>query len=137
MVTNVLGERLATEAFAPERFAELLESGKVAGRRNRQIIDDWVNQSEWFSWAAPGGGYTSFVKFHGQLSSWDICSELLEPPYHTYLVPGSCYHDRFDDHIRFGFGGRSAHRVPEALERIDQYCREKLGVREQAERISA
>lgn len=137
MVTNVLGERLATEALAPERFAELLELGKVAGRRNRQIIDDWVNESEWFSWAAPGGGYTSFVKFHGPLRSWDICSELLEPPYHTYLVPGSCYHDRFDDHIRFGFGGRSAHRVPEALERIDQYCQEKLGTMEQAERIPA
>lgn len=137
MVTNVLGERIAYEALAPDRFPDLLESGKIDGRRNRQLIDEWVRRSELFSWAPPDGGYTSFVRFHAPLSSWEICRELLEPPYRTYLVPGMCYHERFDDHIRFGFGGRSAGQVPEALSRIDQYCRETLGVGITAERVSA
>jgi len=137
MVTNVLGERIACEALDPARFPALLESGKVAGRRNRQIIDDWVRRSDLFSWSPPDGGYISFVQFHAPLSSWDICSELLEPPYRTYLVPGMCYHERFDDHIRFGFGGRSAGRVPEALAQIDRYCQEKLGVTAGAARVTA
>ncbi len=137
MVTNVLGERLACEALAPERFPDLLESGKVTGRRNRALIDQWIGNSELFSWSPPDGGYISFVRFHAPLSSWDICQELLEPPYRTYLVPGICYHDQFDDHIRFGFGGRSAGQVPEALARIDQYCEDKLGTTATAERVPA
>jgi aspartate/methionine/tyrosine aminotransferase len=138
MVTNVLGERLASEALDPARFPNLLESGKIAGRRNRQIIDGWVRRnSELFSWTPPDGGYISFVKFHAPLSSWDICRELLEPPYRTYLVPGICYHERFDDHVRIGFGGKSAGQVPEALARIDQYCQDALGAATREERVSA
>lgn len=137
MVTNVLGERIACEALAPDRFPDLLEAGKVTGRRNRALIDEWVRDSEFFSWSPPDGGYISFARFHAPLSSWDICQELLEPPYRTYLVPGSCYHDRFDDHIRLGFGGRSAGQVPEALARVDQYCQDKLGAGVGAARVSA
>ena len=137
MVTNVLGERLASAALAPERFPALLEAGKITGRRNRQLIDEWIQTNPLFSWLPPDGGYISFVKFHAPLSSWDICMELLEPPYRTYLVPGSCYHERFDDHIRLGFGGKSARQVPEALARLEQYCQDKLAGSADAERISA
>jgi aspartate/methionine/tyrosine aminotransferase len=137
MVTNVLGERLACEALDPLRFSTLLESGKVAGRRNRQLIDEWVQRNPLFSWSAPDGGYISFVQFHAPLNSWDICRELLDPPYRTYLVPGVCYHERFDDHIRFGFGGKSAGQVPEALARIDQYCQDKLGAVALEQRVPA
>jgi aspartate/methionine/tyrosine aminotransferase len=137
MVTNVLGERLACEALDPARFPELLEAGKVTGRRNRALLDEWVRSNELFSWAPPDGGYTSFVRYHGPQSTWDVCQELLEPPYRTYLVPGSCYHDRFDDHIRLGFGGRSARQVPEALARIDQYCQDTLGAATREQRVSA
>jgi aspartate/methionine/tyrosine aminotransferase len=137
MVTNVLGERIACEALAPDRFPELLEAGKVTGRRNRALIDEWVQGSELFSWSPPDGGYISFARFHAPLSSWDICQDLLEPPYRTYLVPGSCYHERFDDHIRLGFGGRSAGQVPEALARLDQYCQDKLGAVSGVARVSA
>jgi aspartate/methionine/tyrosine aminotransferase len=137
MVTNVLGERLACEALDPSRFSTLLESGKVAGRRNRQLIDEWVQRNPLFSWSAPDGGYISFVQFHAPLNSWDICRELLDPPYRTYLVPGVCYHERFDDHIRFGFGGKSAGQVPEALARIDQYCQDKLGAVALEQRVPA
>jgi aspartate/methionine/tyrosine aminotransferase len=139
MVTNVLGERLACEALDPARFPELLEAGKRVGRQNRRLIDEWVQRSQIFSWTPPDGGYISFVRFDAPLSSWDICQELLEPPYRTYLVPGICYHDRFDDHIRLGFGGKSARQVPEALARIDQYVQDKLGANalDQTERVPA
>ncbi|MPZ24642.1 MAG: aminotransferase class I/II-fold pyridoxal phosphate-dependent enzyme [Dehalococcoidia bacterium] len=127
MVTNVLGERLAAEALAPDRFPHLLEVGKAAGRRNRQIIDAWIRQSGMLSWVPPAGGFTSFARFEAPLSSWDLCRELLEHPYRTYLVPGICYHERFDDHVRIGFGGKSADQIPQALARIDEYRAQRLG----------
>ncbi|MGH2614432.1 MAG: aminotransferase class I/II-fold pyridoxal phosphate-dependent enzyme [Thermomicrobiales bacterium] len=137
MVTNVLGERIACEALDPARFPGLLEGGKATGHRNRQSIDEWVRRSTLFSWSPPDGGYISFVRFHAPLSSWDICQELLEPPYRTYLVPGSCYHERFDDYVRLGFGGKSAGQVPDALARIDQYCQDRLGAGALEQRVSA
>lgn len=128
MVTNVLGEQLALAALDPTRYERLLETGKEAGRRNRRIINDWIRESEVFSWSPPDGGFTSFVRCSLPLSSWDLCRDLLESPYRTYLVPGLCYHERFDDHVRIGFGGKSAHQIPEALVRIDRFCSERLGI---------
>lgn len=126
MVTNVLGERLAAEALAPQRFPRLLEAGKETGRRNREIIDAWIRERGIFSWVPPAGGFTSFARFEAPLSSWDLCRELLEPPHRTYLVPGACYHERFDDHVRIGFGGKSADQIPQALARIDEYWAHRI-----------
>lgn len=126
MVTNVLGERLATEALNPNVYSHLLESGMAIGRRNREVIREWIDQHDAFAWTAPSAGYTSFVHFQLPVTSWDLCMDLLKTPYNTYLVPGVCYHERFDDYVRVGFGGKSADTIQPALDRIEAYCRSRI-----------
>jgi hypothetical protein len=45
---------------------------------------------------------------------------LLEEPYRTYLIPGSCY--GYEGHVRFGFGpGTPLARVEAGMGQIDRF----------------
>ena len=41
------------------------------------------------------------------MTSWDLCRTLIGEPYGTYLVPGVCYGEEFDNHVRLGFGAET------------------------------
>lgn len=124
MVTNHLGELLATRALEPETYWRLLESGKEIGQRNLQAIRAWLDGNPIFSWVEPGAGFISFVRFRLEISSWDLCRTLLEEPYRTYLVPGICYGPEFDRYVRIGFGGKGAEHVPAGLKQLEAFCQQ-------------
>jgi aspartate/methionine/tyrosine aminotransferase len=124
MVTNHLGEQLATRALERTTYARLLESGKAIGRQNLQALRTWLQSNPVFRWVEPGAGFISFPRFDLDVSSWDLCRQLLDEPYKTYLVPGVCYGLEYQNYVRIGFGGKGAERVPEGLRQLDRFCNE-------------
>ena len=128
MVTNHLGELLATRALEPANYRRVLESGKAIGRQNLQALRAWIGGNPIFDWVEPGAGYISFARFNLEMSSWDLCRTLLDEPYKVYLVPGICYGPEFDHYVRVGFGGKGAEKVPEGLDHLQAFCWQAAGV---------
>jgi aspartate/methionine/tyrosine aminotransferase len=122
MVTNHLGELLATRALEPDTYVRLLESGKTLGRQNLEALRGWMQANPVFRWVEPGAGFISFARFNLEMSSWDVCRALLGDPYRTYLVPGVCYGPEYEQYVRIGFGGNGSERVPDGLRQLDRYC---------------
>ena len=68
---------------------------------------------------ASGGGFLAFPSYDLDLPSWDLCIRLLQEPYRTYLIPGSCY--GYEGRA-FGFGPGTPLSVVEAgMEQIDRF----------------
>src|SRR5207245_1907763 len=117
---------------------ELKAVCEIAGRHGAYVISDelykaleWTgkptpslaNASEWiatngtFHWVAPQGAFLSFPSYDLDIPSWDMCLRLLDAPYRTYLVPGSCY--GYEGYVRLGFGpGTAAETIRAGLDQI-------------------
>lgn len=129
MVNDVFGERLGTAALEPATWERLLADGKTIGRRNRQLVVDWLSGNSLFTGVIPGGAFTSFPRFDLPVTSWDLCRALIGEPYRTYLVPGVCYGNEFDNHVRLGFGAETP-MVQGGLAQLEAFAREVRGRRE-------
>ena len=57
------------------------------------------------------------------MSSWDLCRTLIGEPWGTYLVPGVCYGEEFDNHVRLGFGAETP-KVQAGLAQLEVFARE-------------
>jgi aspartate/methionine/tyrosine aminotransferase len=125
MVTSHLSELLATRALEPSTYRRLLQAGKDVGQQNLDAIRRWMDGNQIFRWVEPQAGFISFARFNLDLSSWDLCRTLLDEPYKTYMVPGICYGEEFDTYVRIGFGGKGAEKVPDGLEQLETFCRER------------
>jgi aspartate/methionine/tyrosine aminotransferase len=124
MVTNHLGELLATRALEPATYQHLLQSGKAIGLHNLQALRAWMKDNPVFRWVEPGAGYISFPRFDLDISAWDLCRMLLDEPYKTYLVPGVCYGPHYERYVRIGFGGKGADKVPDGLRQLTRFGQE-------------
>jgi hypothetical protein len=73
-----------------------------------------------FEWVPPRGGFLSFPGYSLDIPSWDLCVRLLEKPYKTYILPGSCY--GVEKHVRLGFGpGTPAENMRAGLEQFNHF----------------
>ena len=71
-------------------------------------------------WVPPAGGFLSFPHYDLDLPSWDLCVRLIQEPYRTYIIPGSCY--GFEGHVRLGFGpGTPPQDVEDGLAQISRF----------------
>ena len=123
MVNDVFGENLGAAALEPATWRRLLEEGKQIGLRNRQLVIDWMARNSLFHWVVPGGAFSSFPRFDLPVSSWDLCRTLINEPWGTYLVPGVCYGEEFDNHVRLGFGAETP-KVQAGLAQLEVFARE-------------
>jgi aspartate/methionine/tyrosine aminotransferase len=97
-----LDETIAMAALERQKFWSLARASMTAGRRNYDVVARWMKSNGTFHWVPPAGGFLSFPHYDLDLPSWDLCVTLLEEPYRTYVIPGSCY--GYEHHIRLGFG---------------------------------
>jgi aspartate/methionine/tyrosine aminotransferase len=115
-----LDEVVALAALEPTRYWRLVQKTMDAGRVNHDVVAAWMDTNGVFSWVRPGGGFLSFPRYDLDLPSWDLCVRLLEPPYRTYLIPGSCY--GHEGHVRLGFGpGTPADTIRAGLAAVDRF----------------
>jgi len=78
------------------------------GRENLEFIDEFMKKSDVWSWVKPGGGYISFPGYDRTklpMDRYKLGQVLINKPYQVYIVPGICYGEAHEGHIRVGFGG--------------------------------
>ncbi len=115
-----LDEVVAMAALRPEKYWRLVGETMAAAKVNYDITVEWMRTNGTFTWVPPRGGFLSFPGYGLDIPSWDLCVRLLEKPYKTYILPGSCY--GVEGHVRLGFGpGTPAESMRAGLEQISQF----------------
>ncbi len=115
-----LDEVVALAALEPTKYWTLVEETMAAARVNYDLVAGWMKTNGVFSWVPPRGGFLSFPRYDLDMPSWDLCVRLLEKPYRTYLIPGSCY--GHEGHVRLGIGpGTPAATIRAGLAEIDRF----------------
>jgi len=115
-----LDEIVAMAALHPEKYWSLVKQTMAAAKVNYDLTTEWMRTNGAFKWVPPKGGFLSFPSYDLNVPSWDLCVRLLEKPYKTYILPGSCY--GVEGHVRLGFGpGTPAASMKAGLEQIDQF----------------
>lgn len=115
-----LDEVVAMAALQPEKYWRLVGQTMAAAKVNYDITSDWMQKNGTFKWVPPRGGFLSFPSYGLDIPSWDLCVRLLEKPYKTYILPGSCYGQ--EGHVRLGFGpGTPAESMQAGLEQISNF----------------
>ncbi|PYM62337.1 MAG: hypothetical protein DMD79_10920 [Candidatus Rokuibacteriota bacterium] len=115
-----LDELVALAALEPTKYWTLVRETMAAARENYDAVSAWMKTNGVFSWVPPRGGFLSFPRYALDIPSWELCLRLLEAPYRTYLVPGSCY--GHENHVRLGIGaGTPAATIRAGLEQIDRF----------------
>jgi aspartate/methionine/tyrosine aminotransferase len=84
-----------------EKRNVLLEKGKELVRRNKQILQEWVEKREDVQWVPPDGGPICFFKITSNVDVWDLTTTLKQE-YGTLVVPGDFFWAK--GFIRIGFG---------------------------------
>jgi aspartate/methionine/tyrosine aminotransferase len=107
-------------ALEPTKYWSLVRGTMEAARPSFDAVSRWMERNGVFSWVPPAGGFLSFPSYDLDIASWDVCIRLLEEPYRTYLIPGSCY--GYEGHVRFGFGPSTPLATVEAgMRQIDRF----------------
>jgi aspartate/methionine/tyrosine aminotransferase len=115
-----LDETVAMAALEPTKYWSLVRGTMEAARPSFDAVSRWMERNGVFSWVPPAGGFLSFPSYDLDIASWDVCIRLLEEPYRTYLIPGSCY--GYEGHVRFGFGPSTPLATVEAgMRQIDRF----------------
>jgi aspartate/methionine/tyrosine aminotransferase len=115
-----LDEVVALAALEPAKYWSLVGRTMAAARVNYDLVAAWMERNGAFTWVRPRGGFLSFPRYDLPIPSWDLCVRLLDPPYRTYLIPGSCY--GHEGHVRLGFGpGTPADTIRAGLAQVDRF----------------
>lgn len=117
LTSSSLNQHLAKLALMPERRKWIIERNKKILMTNRQLLNDFTNQTDDFSLVSPRAGGISFVKINTDLSSDELCDAMREN-YGVSIVPGSLY--GYDKHLRFGLGGDPA-KMATGLQFLAEY----------------
>ena len=121
-----LDEVVALAALEPAKYWGLVRKTMEAARPNYDLVAAWMATNGVFRWVPPGGGFLSFPAYDLDIPSWDLCVRLLEAPYRTYLIPGSCY--GHEGHVRLGFGpGTPTASIRAGLAGVDRFVADARG----------
>jgi aspartate/methionine/tyrosine aminotransferase len=115
-----LDEVVALAALQPDKYWRLVGETMAAAKVNYDITLEWMRSNGTFTGALPKGGFLMFPGYDLDIPSWDLCVRLLEEPYKTYILPGSCY--GVEGHVRLGFGpGTSSESMRAGLRQISNF----------------
>jgi len=95
---GVIDDKLASLALANKdkiyaRNSEIL-------LKNRQILDDWVNETPEVYYQKPEGGTTALVYYKKDMPSYELCVKLLESK-GVLFTPGECF--EMEGGVRIGY----------------------------------
>ncbi|MFT7587779.1 MAG: aspartate/methionine/tyrosine aminotransferase, partial [Cellvibrionaceae bacterium] len=111
-IMNVMGELIAEIALRKDRYEAALNIAKAEGRHNLKLLNSFIAERDGLSWCPPSAGLIGLCKVNLPNPLMDgemLAKRLLEPPYRTFLMPGSAYDH--PHHIRLGVGGGKSVRL--------------------------
>jgi aspartate/methionine/tyrosine aminotransferase len=117
-IMNVLGERIAEVALRPDRLVAALGHAREEGQATLDGLDRFVSAEPRLSWHRPEAGLIGLARVDG-IPGEDLARALLQPPWRTFLLPGSAY--GLPSHIRLGAGGGPEARLEEGLRRLQLF----------------
>jgi len=88
-------------------------------RLNREIIVNYLSNSNFFEYTPTFGAFYCFAKYHSKIKSVDLCKELLHKN-HVAAVPGSAFGECGEYHLRLSYA-TSKDNLEEGLKRIDNF----------------
>lgn len=124
-IMNVMGELIAEVALRPGRYGEALARARGEGARNLARLDGFVAARPELSWKRPLAGLIGLCRLHLPIDGETFARRLLQPPYKTFLLPGSAY--GCPQHIRLGVGGGETVALETGLGRLGELL-DELGV---------
>jgi aspartate/methionine/tyrosine aminotransferase len=119
-IMNILGEQIAEIALRPDRLAAALTRAREEGRATLDQMDAFVTAEPRLTWARPEAGLIGLARLDG-IDGESLARRLLQPPYRTFVLPGSAY--GCPSHIRLGVGGGPETRLDEGLGRLSALLR--------------
>lgn len=103
----------------------LLEPRRRQARRNRDLVESWVNEQQGrVDWVRPAGGVCAFPRLNGVSDVVEFC-RLLARVERVLLVPGACFCR--PQHVRLGFGG-STRSLEDGLQRLSRALAEETSL---------
>jgi aspartate/methionine/tyrosine aminotransferase len=117
-IMNVLGEMIAEIALRPVRYSQALARARGEGERNLRLLEAFIASREELSWQRPAAGLIGLCRLAPPLDGETLARRLLQPPYRTFLIPGSAY--GCPRHIRLGVGGGESAGLETGLARLAQ-----------------
>ncbi|MBL9050037.1 MAG: pyridoxal phosphate-dependent aminotransferase [Tabrizicola sp.] len=121
-IMNIMGEHIAEIALRPDRLGPALDRARTEGRAALDRLHRFVTEEPRLSWHRPEAGLIGLARLQGE-DGESLARALLQPPYRTFLLPGSAY--GLPGHIRLGAGGGQEARLDEGLQRLSQYLAAK------------
>jgi len=118
-IMNVMGEMMAEIALRPERYQQAIAQARAEGQQNLALLDSFIDSRPELSWQRPPAGLIGLCRLHLPLDGEAVARQLLQPPYRTFLIPGSAY--GCPQHIRLGVGGGQAVELDKGLARLTQF----------------
>ena len=115
-IMNILGEVIGEIALRPDRYNIALSAARAAGLANLAELNSFIENQPLLSWIPPEAGLIGLAKLGNGLDSSFVAKRLLEPPYKTFLLPGSAYDQ--PNHIRVGVGGGTEANLALGLSRL-------------------
>ncbi|MCB0033562.1 MAG: aminotransferase class I/II-fold pyridoxal phosphate-dependent enzyme [Anaerolineales bacterium] len=117
-IMNIMGEAIAEIALRPQRYATAMAKARADGRRNLDILQTFIDTRPELSWQRPVAGLIGLCRLHLDIDGEQLARRLLEPPYRTFVIPGSAY--GYPPHIRLGVGGGDTAALQKGLGRLTQ-----------------
>jgi len=114
-VDDLLG-RLALES-REKIFARNIPIARVCAKQ----LEAWAAEEPRVSLVTPKAGTTAFPRYDYNLGSEDFCRRLYERD-GTFLLPGKCFGDEYDRHLRFGYA-YSPDKLTEGLGKVSAFLR--------------
>lgn len=118
-IMNVMGEMIAEIALRRGRYHRALSVARAEGRRNLEMLDAFILSRDELSWRRPPAGLIGLCRLHLPLTGEELAKQLLQPPYRTFLIPGSAY--GYPEHIRLGVGGGESSGLVLGLDRLSKF----------------
>jgi len=123
-IMNIMGEAIADIALNEHRFSSAVEKARRDGTRNLDLIDEFIEKRPELSWVRPQAGLIGFCRLHMDIPAETLSQRLMEPPYLTFVMPGSAY--GFPQHLRVGAGGGDGTEIAKALNRLADFFDRQL-----------
>lgn len=118
-IMNVMGEAIADIALDDDYFFPAIERARNTGRRNLDLLDQFIDAHAALDWRRPAAGLIGFARLSGALTADEFSAQLMDE-HDTFVMPGSAYdHPR---HLRLGAGGATA-RLEEGLRRLERFMK--------------
>ncbi len=117
-IMNIMGEAISDIALGDDYYHDAIANARKTGRRNLDLLDNFVQGSGCLHWRRPAAGLIGFARLDLPLTAENFCTRLLAPPYRTFIMPGSAYDH--PQHLRLGAGGTTT-ALEQGLTRLQQF----------------